>query len=244
MFDPFHARILQVLGNCYAEEFAAAPFAADLTPLGFVQTDVIFGPNPGGQRIPQGCVALDPKKTGCPLVSIAGTKTPGQWFLDFLAMIKDSDFCPGSQTETGFTDFYHGLTLGSGMGLREAFSSVPGVTVQGHSLGGPAATMLAGDCKADELVCFASPKPGNAAFARWVRAQVSKITLYANAPDVVPHSPLTLEPIEDYEPVDTVTALNSRGLTRHNLGCYHHWSTYLHLIAPGFGLSPDCTLIP
>lgn len=239
---PFHSIALQVLGRCYDPGFTPANPKIDLTDLGFRQTDVILGTDLQGNLAAQGCVAISDAMPGSPLVSIAGTKTPGQWFLDFLAVLMDSDFCPGCQTEAGFTDFYHTLRLGSGMGLRQAFAGVSGVIAQGHSLGGPLATMLAGDCKADELIGFASPKPGNDVFARWIRSRVSKITLYANAPDVVPHVPLTIDFIEDFEHVDLITGLNSRGLTKHSLECYHNWRTYLALIDPSQSLLPECAV--
>ena len=242
-FDPYQSRVLQVIGRCYDPSFTLANPTIDLSDLGFQQTDLITGTDLAGNVTAQGVVALDKQRPGCPLVALAGTKTPGQWLLDFLAVLAYPDhFCPGGWSEEGFTRFFLTLALGSGMKLTDAFSGVTGVTAGGHSLAGPLATFLAGLISADELVGFASPKPGNGTLGRWVRGRVGKITLYANAPDLVVHVPATIEPFLDFEHVNALTALNSTGIASGSVECRHNWRTYLHLIDPAQALDPACAL--
>lgn len=245
VIPPLHITLGRLINRAYTDAFLANPAALDLSDLGYVLVDVIIGTDPGAVVTTYGFVAkladFPAAVTAGQFVAvIRGTNSPGEWFEDFKAILVGSDFCAGCETELGFTEIYKTLRLSTGMKLKDGLAAIEGLACSGHSLGGPLATMLAAEVGAAVLVGFASPKPGNAKFAAWVRARVGSIDLYANAPDVVPHTPLTLPPFEEFQHVDCLNALDSSKVVAGGLRAAHDLNTYLRLLDPTL-LIPPCT---
>jgi len=218
--DRLHIALGQLVNAAYALN-EGQPFTL---PEGMEQSDTIYGKDLDGAEHPFGIVATD-TVTKEVYVGIRGTDNWLEWITDGEALLVGSTFAPGARCELGFLSLYLTLRLTNG-----PISSLPAVSgIAGHSLGGPLATMLATANKARELVCFASPKPGNLAFAQVADESVASITLYANVPDVVPHVPLTLPPWESYTHIAPLTVLDSTGST-HGLRAAHDLNTYLKLL--------------
>lgn len=185
-----------------------------------------MGTDQNGVTSPYGFFASSESDNSA-VVAVRGTLTPVEWLEDLEALLVDA-FPAGAKVEAGFLSIFNSLTIG-GIPAGTALSGTPNLSVCGHSLGGPLATLMAASAKAQNLVGLASPKPGNLAFATWVDQQVENITLYANTPDVVPHVPLTLPPWEDFCHVGPLTPLDSSGKTK-GLSAAHAIETYLALL--------------
>lgn len=232
MINGVHVTLGRLINRAYSEDFIQNGVPPSLASEGYTLADVIVGTDPGGVKIHYGFLARS-MIDGSFAIAIRGTDTPGEWLEDFLAVLVSTPFASGSENHAGFFDLYRNLTNGIGIPIGKAFADLGApVAVTGHSLGGPLATMLAGEIGAALLVGFASPKPGNGKFAAWIRARVSNIELYANVPDVVPHVPFTLPPFEDFLHVDCLTVLDSSEIVSGGLRPAHDLNTYLHLLDP------------
>lgn len=247
MTPAFHITLARLINRAYLPAFLTAPADVDLTDLGYRLTDVIYGTDksliPPFDPVvtPYGFLAIN-VADGTIVAVIRGTNSAYEWFKDFEAALEPSNFCPGCQTELGFTDIYKTLSMKDGSSVVAALAGVTGLTCTGHSLGGPLATMLAAQVGAAALVCWASPKPGNTAFAEWVRSRVPSIDLYVNVPDVVPHSALTIPPWERFIHVDALTIGDSRPLGNtpegftDRLHFAHSLDTYIRIFGPANGV--------
>lgn len=232
MINPFHVTLGRLINAAYSEDFIQRGVLPDLSADHFKVVDVVVGTDPGGVKLFYGFLAQSLLDDSF-VVAIRGTDTPGEWLEDFKAILVASPFCDGCETELGFFEIYKTLVNRDGVAIGTAFANLgAALTVTGHSLGGPLATMLAGYIGAAALVCFASPRPGNGKFATWIRTRVPTIELYANVPDVVPHTPLTLPPFEDFLHVDCLTVLDSSKIVAGGLRAAHDLNTYLHTIDP------------
>jgi Lipase (class 3) len=209
-------------------------------PDGLTLIDAIHGNDADGSEQLFGSVMTD--EAGALHVSIRGTQTPLEWLADFEAWLVEyqASRFPKTCVERGFWTLYKTFHLASGKNLIETLSAFPVKYIAGHSLGGPLATYLAVDIKADQLIGLASPKPGNMEFCAWAITQTKQITLYTNKPDVVPHAPLTIPGLSefDFEHVAALTPLDSKGLVKPGLAAAHNISTYLHLLDPSQPLDP------
>lgn len=124
-----------------------------------------------------------------------------------------------------------------------AFASEPSVVVTGHSLGAALATMYALDNVVNgkllnPLACtFASPRVGNAAFARAFDGLSTTSWRIVNAQDIVPNLP---PDIFGYRHVARLESISSIGKIRPTPGCWHRLSSYLYLLDPATQSAGDC----
>ena len=150
------------------------------------------------------------------LLAIRGTEKPVEWVSDCIAFLVDFEFAAGCRVEAGFYGIYKSFQLRSGRGFAQAFNDYASVVIYCHSLGGPLGAYLASQYSATELVCYASPKPGDPAFAAFVRERVPVVTLYDFKPDVVPDAPYTIrDPFDrfNFVHVATKTVLDPQACT-------------------------------
>jgi len=175
-------------------------------------------------------------------VVIRGTESNFDWLMDFEFELEAFREVPnGGRTEKGFTNLYRSMTVeyvDSGRPselLMEQLDHLPAGTklvVTGHSLGSSLATLhafLAGSKNFGvELVTFASPRVGDAAFVEaFGRMNIANTRIF-NKPDIVPTVPTELF---DYRHLEPGIEINS-GLypIKHSLPCYHALSTYLYVM--------------
>ncbi len=180
---------------------------------------VPFTQVPGGGKVAQGL---------CGIYNTFGTMTPGQ---------QDSTPAP----TTFAADIARAVSEGFAGNLDPALPMV----VTGHSLGGALATLLVADLTANTPLkplawTFASPRVGDATFAaRYSGLSTVSWRIY-NQPDIVPNFPADAS--DNYQPVATGYAINSRGHARPSLGCAHALNTYLHMLSPAtVPLNPSCS---
>lgn len=201
-----------------------------LLPEGLTFIDSILGTDPDGVTRSYGIIAHDDANRV--YVGIRGTDSLAEWFADFRAILVACPFAPGSMVERGFLGIYSSFRLAAGGNLKELFTGFAERFVAGHSLGGPLATFLAAEIKADVLVGFASPRPGNGEFGAFVRVNTGLILLYANMNDFVPKVPLTILPLFAFEHVAGLIDLNPGAAVIGTPSAQHSLSTYLHMIDP------------
>lgn len=215
MINPLHVQGCDLIARLYA----AGDGPLDFSDLGFAIEDEIVATDANSVLTRYG-VCLKPAATeGTVLVVIRGTRTLIEWMSDAEAVLVDCPFAAGTKVHRGFAAIYATFALKSAFPLLAYLETHPCVVVMGHSLGGPLATYLAAQVRANELVCYASPKPGDPAFGAWVKAQVAERTLYANPKDIVPHLALTITNLlapfvnEDFEHIDFLTPLDPASVT-------------------------------
>jgi lipase (class 3) len=205
------ANPLHVLGcNVIDRVHTVTEGAIDFSDLGCQLVDEVIATDLDGVVTRYGVLLVSTDTPNRLLVFIRGTKSAIEWVSDGVAVLEACRFAPGCKTEKGFTDIYETFRLKSGRTIISVISGFARAVVFGHSLGGPLATYLAAQMQVAELVCYASPKPGDAAFARFVRANVPTITLYDDVPDVVPKLPFTLDdPLDEFDFVHVLPVLTA-----------------------------------
>ena len=114
--------------------------------------------------------------------------------------------------------------------------------VVGHSLGAALATLyvaansrLRQPTDVPSLWTFASPRVGNATFARRFDSLGLKSWRIVNALDLVPKLPVL-----GFQHVATEEEYNSGFEVRWTLGCWHSLDTYLHLLDPDEPIEDAC----
>jgi hypothetical protein len=140
-----------------------------------------------------------------------GTKYRSEWQSDAEAWMEPNPYGLG-KVHHGFKCIGTTLRLKSGRPIISTLAAYHRRVCMGHSLGGPEATGLAARINADELICYASPKPGDLAYSRWVRGLVGKITLYQNVKDLVPRLPFTIDdPLDefDFQPIQPTVMMDA-----------------------------------
>ena len=120
--------------------------------------------------------------------------------------------------------------------LKNALSNAGNVTVAGHSLGSALATLCALDMAANTdmsvgLYTLASPRVGDLTFHNLFNHVVKNAYRVANRLDVVTHVPLP--PL--YWHVGDDTELMPPDSMKFDIGCEHHLSTYLNMLATLIG---------
>jgi hypothetical protein len=145
--------------------------------------------------------------------------------------------------EQGFFALYESMALvdpsGAPLGpLVAGVAALVGmgaITVVGHSLGSALASYLTLDLARGDLgqrasAClFASPHPGNAAFARLFDSSVTYYRLFNYILDIVPRTPLG----PDYSPLPRRTVLtpaNAEAIIRTSILCNHHVACYCAML--------------
>jgi hypothetical protein len=151
----------------------------------------------------------------------------------------------GESVEQGFWGIYASLMMtdinGAAIGpLAEKFPTIVGpgdtVVVAGHSLGAPLATYLTLDLARGPLgqrvtgCYFASPHPGNQAFAALFDKVVSDYVVYNYLLDVVPRVP----PIEigycSLPKRRVISPDTAQAEIKFGIGCNHHVVCYLAML--------------
>lgn len=201
--------------------------------------------------------------TGDVVIAIRGTEGILEWINDAQFLLVTCPFLAGAgHTEDGFTAMYSSFQTGTAAGSPTAASAlatlpypkqVSSVTICGHSLGGPLATLLALDVAANTIFSnptvytYASPRTGDPAFAGTYDQVVKNSFRIANRLDLVPKLPLPPE----YQHVDAIQDLNPvqlfppKILVKPTLACEHSLNTYLYLLSllsggPGLPLDATC----
>ena len=168
---------------------------------------------------------------------------------DFVEWVEDAEFDAvphpvAGRVEAGFWGLYRSLeyrgaaALGApetaATGLSAAVGPTGRLTVLGHSLGSALASYLAFDLAPLlpgrlSAALFASPRPGDAAFAQAFDSRVADYTLVNYSLDVVPHVPFGL----DYTALPRATVITpDAGQSRicFSPNCFHHLVCYLSVL--------------
>jgi hypothetical protein len=130
-------------------------------------------------------------------------------------------------------------------GVARAVRKQRALIVTAHSLGAALATLYVvenqtlGLLEISRVYTFASPRVGNAAFARSYDALGVPTWRIANEPDVVPDFP---PEVLGYVHVKGEHRISSIGIALPTVSCAHALNTYLHVLAPQeVPLDPACT---
>lgn len=192
-----------------------------------------------GDAVCYGFVAESLSEPGQFVAVIRGTDGIIEWAED--AQFNSVPHASGGRVEAGFWGIYNSLRyrpLTGGpvspvLGLAKEVGN-GSLTIIGHSLGGPIATYLTYDLakllpKQTSMLVFASPRPGNAAFAQAFESRVPQYQVFNYELDVVPRVPFG----PDYSPLKRVTWLspvNVQARIAFDLGCHHHVVCYAALL--------------
>jgi hypothetical protein len=213
--------------------------AAGWTLRGYVTgVDAIFRQDAalelGGSRVCYGLLLEAIAAPGAFVVAIRGTADMLEWLED--AEFSTTPHPAGGEAETGFFDLYGTLAYLPVDGAEEPLLAgiaravdAGMVTVVGHSLGAALATYLTLELAGLVHVggrFFASPRPGNGAFADVFDKTVADYVAYAWALDAVPHAPLGL----GYSPLHNLVEIrpsDSQARIAFGLGAGHHLLCYL-----------------
>jgi hypothetical protein len=144
---------------------------------------------------------------GCRTFTFSGSECKEDWIRDFRAIPVD----------TGALGVVH---EGFWIGMLSTFEAlkpllVGDISIQGHSLGCPHATFLAGLCALNDipvaqLCLFAPPRPGYKQLRDIVQAHVPKIFAFRNGEDPVPEVPIRIPMVAPWEPVADLIELDEQ----------------------------------
>lgn len=176
---------------------------------------------------------------------------------DMVEWVKDAEFAPrkhpvAGYVEEGFWSIYSTMEYRPTDGFRQEASQGLAAAVGngelivlGHSLGAPLATYLTFDLAARmgprvQAYFFASPRPGDGAFAKAFDAAVATYHVWNYSLDIVPRVPISL----DYCELPKVTWIHA-GQARidFELFCHHHLLCYCALLdydLLDWSKVPDC----
>lgn len=225
--------------------------AAQWNVLGYVTgLDALIVPHPWllgvpafqiGGRVFYGFVAQNIANPTQYVVVIRGTENVIEWLIDGYAQPM-TPHASGFMVHAGFWNLYKSLEYGGQLaaaGISLAIPKGASIDVVGHSLGAVQATYLMTDVslQRDGNVqghIFASPKPGDKAFADYVdKVMPSRYNVYNYSRDLVPHAPLTL-PMFDYHQLNNVTritpASSARVAIKTDPACSHSATSYAALL--------------
>lgn len=190
----------------------------------------------GGQRVCYGLLLEAAASPGEFVVAIRGTEGLLEWAID-----GEFALCPhplAGKAEAGFWSLYESMSFrspgGKDVPLASGIADAVGegiVTIVGHSLGSALATYLTLDLTERPGLrvrgrFFASPRPGDAAFADLFDRTVADYCAYAWLLDAVPHVPLGL----GYTPLHNLVEIRPSGAQARigfGLQCSHHLVCYL-----------------
>ena len=205
--------------------------------------DAIWRGQPG-QKVSFGFLARSTVDPNQYVVAIRGTDEFVEWVED--AIFDTVPHPVAGEVEAGFWGLYESLEyqgaalLGAPERAAEGIAAAVGpkgrVTVVGHSLGSALASYLTFDLAAlmaDRVsaALFASPRPGDAAFAQAFDKRVAHYTLFNYSLDAVPHVPFGL----GYSALPQATVITpdaGRSRIRFDLFCGHHAVSYIALLDP------------
>jgi triacylglycerol lipase len=172
-------------------------------------------------------------------VALRGTEGILEWILD--GEFTTVPHPVAGRVETGFWSIYASLTyrpvageaLPAAIGLAAAVGAGK-VVVLGHSLGSALAAYLTFDLAAAlgpraQGCYFASPRPGDANFARAFGARVTSSVVYNYELDVVPRVPRGFG-YTDLASVHWIGIQAAKAHIKFDLGCHHHLISYLAML--------------
>jgi triacylglycerol lipase len=151
----------------------------------------------------------------------------------------------GVSVEQGFWGIYQSLVLTDVAGtvkgpIAEQLPSIlyaaDQVVVAGHSLGAPLATYLTLDLVRGSLgqrvsgCYFASPHPGNQAFATLFGQNVHDYVVYNYLLDIVPRVPPTEAGYSSLSNVRRIQPSTAQAVITFDVGCNHHIVCYLAML--------------
>jgi hypothetical protein len=198
-----------------------------------------------GQRCYYGFLACSKDDPTEYIAVIRGTPNTTEW-------IEDAEFLPVSApvrmagwVENGFFSIYESMEYTpvggtASMPVIDGIAATVGrnrVTVLGHSLGGALAAYLTLDLALATLqfagtlcaVMFASPHPGDSAFARFFDANVADYMVYNYSRDTAPHVPAVIPFLVNYaalpltfvfQPQDADAVIQNTPGGNHHAICY------------------------
>ena len=183
------------------------------------------------------------------VVAIRGTDGIQEWIEDaeFLFEPYSPKGLPsaGARVEQGFWGIYASFELtdlqGKAIGpaaeaIGSLYQNASSVVVSGHSLGGPLATYLTLDLARGTLgqkvrgCYFASPHPGDAAFATLFHQTVGDYVVYNYVMDIVPRVPPTTAGYASLPNRRVIVPATAKADVRLNPGCNHHIVCYLAML--------------
>jgi triacylglycerol lipase len=210
---------------------------------------------PGEGWKTMGIVAQNAADPNDVVISIRGTLTIWEWLQDGKFLFKPFSNVPGGGlTEDGFTDMYQSFSFRAApnetpfmQDLLERLGTKASVIISGHSLGGALAQLMALDFAAHSslpltVFTIASPRAGDLTFSRLFDNIVPACFRVANRLDIVPKTPPPLF----YFHVGDETELVPGTDLKFDLGCEHHLTSYLNMLAKLIGtqanypIQPDC----
>jgi hypothetical protein len=213
-----------------------------------------MNPARGNQLVSIGLI-FQADGAGDVVIAFRGTEGIDEWVHDAEFLLVQCPFLAGAgQTEDGFTAMYNSLATAVAPGspsLASALATLPfpqpvsSLTICGHSMGGPLATLLALDLAANTsfndptVYTYASPRPGDPLFASTYNQVVKNSFRIANRLDLVPKLPLP--PLYDH--VLDLSELNPmhllplppKILVKSTLTCEHVLNSYLYLMSVASG---------
>ena len=181
------------------------------------------------------------------VVSWRGTEGWKDWVDDFEAFDKITfPYGDAGKIHHGFADIYASPPcrdpLMAELDKLLGEGDVSALHVTGHSLGAALAVVNTLDIVLNLgfqpiMWAFAGPRVGDTHFKKAFDAAVDRAVRVVNKPDVVPKVP----PWEfGYHHVKGEYEIDSTGVAKHGIECWHTMPTYLHLLNPHSPLSPGC----
>jgi hypothetical protein len=214
--------------------------APDWTLRGYVTGfDAIFRTEAAlemGERVCYGLLLEAVAQPGEFVVAIRGTNGLLEWIDD--GIVEPIIHPLGGTVEAGFWAIFMSMSFrtpgGKDVPLAGGIAHAVGegtVTVAGHSLGAALATFLTLDLAERPGLrvrgrFFASPRPGNGAFADVFDRTVADYCVYNYLLDAVPHTPFGL----GYEPLHKLVEIRpseAQARIGFSVACFHHLVCYL-----------------
>jgi triacylglycerol lipase len=202
---------------------------------------------------------------------VRGTGNQLEWIDDAKALPNSYHVANTGEVESGFYDIYqsmqylpikaptHANLKNAADGISDEVLSHGGsLTITGHSLGSAIATYLMYDVASIEkmkpitdMCLFASPKPGNAQFAKSFEAVTSNYAVYNYSLDLVPQVPPSALGYQSLQNVISITPDNAQAVIKNNILSNHHVVCYSAMLDYQYsnnwatllsenGDSPDC----
>lgn len=196
MIDPvIAARLVQ---QAYDPAFLASRAVPDLSSLGFVFTDAIWG-SEGAFSVPYGFLATNPG--GAQVIALRGTSSIGEWIEDGVLHMETNPWGPGL-VHHGFLGLCRSLGIGQARDpILGKIVSLAGLAVVGHSLGaavGRLLTMQLGHV--GEIQTWGEPRSCNGDAAGYALSCATASRRARNPRDLVPLVPIfdPCRPLDGY----------------------------------------------
>lgn len=212
------------------------PILADWKVCGYLSAkDAIFrGDGNAGERVYYGILAESKTQPGDFVAALRGTTDMIEWGENGQFALKSH---ADGRVETGFHDIYETLWLDdtpADAGIFSRVGTAGKLTVVGHSLGAAIATYATKDIARIPGMrvrarYFASPHPGDAAYADAFDSQVADYLSYAYELDVVPRVPFGF----GYSHLAKMAWLSPKDIEakiRFDVGCHHYLSSYVAML--------------